>query len=88
MFGQPFQRFAHAFEQQDNPQAMVCLSVNNTTDYWKVVDGKVTRLEAPEARRSALNALASRRESKRFPPFYIQVIALTLEDARKFNDEP
>jgi len=88
MFGQPFQRFANAFEEQGNPQAMVCLSVNNTADYWKVVEGKVTRLEAPEARRSALNALASRRESKRFPPFYIQVIALTLEDARRFHDEP
>ena len=88
MFGQQVQQFAYAFEQHGNPQAMVCLSVGGSPDYWKVEDGKVTKLEDPDARRSALKTLASHRESKRIRPPYIQVIALTLEDARKFLEEP
>jgi hypothetical protein len=88
MSGQQFQHIAYAFEQHGNPQAMVCLFVNGSPDYWKVADGKVTKLEDEEARRSALKTLASHHESKRIRPPYIQVVALTQEDARKFLEEP
>jgi hypothetical protein len=88
IFGQRFQHFAYTFEEHDDPAAMVWLSVNGASDYWKVVDGKVTKQESLDADRSALKTLASERESKRIRPPYIQVIVLTLEDARKFLEEP
>ena len=88
MLRQQMQNAAHLFEKHGNPGAMVFLTVNGALKYWSVANGKATELEAPDARRSALEILDSGGEEKRIRPPYIQIITLTLEDARRLAEEP
>lgn len=84
---QQLQLLASAFEDEQQPEAMAFLSVNNATDRWTVAGGKVSKLETKSDSASALKRLASMRESKRISPPFIQITVLTREDARKILNE-
>ncbi|MFM2197488.1 MAG: hypothetical protein RLZZ505_920 [Verrucomicrobiota bacterium] len=78
------QYVAGLFGQNDNPEAMSAIAIDNAADIRILKDGKTVRLET-EA--SALTDLTAALESKSPTLPYIRIIVLTRADAEKITNQ-
>jgi hypothetical protein len=72
------------FQHYTDQNALAVLALSNTSDFWGLKDGKVTKLEAP---RPADETLKEAFESKSGELPFISVQVITRADAEKLNQE-